>query len=335
MRADEIDSWTVRLRALCGEIRAEARTALAGDGREALSRPLRAGAGDVTYGLDARTEARVEAWMHATARDTPLSLLTEDAGWRHLGPGPRGELAGFDHGGPRIALDPIDGTRGLMHDLRPAWTVVSLAGPGARAPRLSELELGIVSEIPDSRAASWRELAATRDGACRLAQCALADGSQESSRELRADADDRCDHGFFPFFRYDPEQRPALAAVEADFFGRLKAREGADLRHVFDDQYISNAGQLVLLALGSYRMIADLRALIARRAGVRTTTSKPYDLAGAVLCAVRAGCVVTRGDGGPLDFELDCVTPVDFVGWANRATAERLAPHLSSVLDRG
>jgi hypothetical protein len=123
-----------------------------------------------------------------------------------------------------------------------------------------------------------------------------------------------------------------VAAVEADFFGRLARDEHADLRHVFDDQYISNAGQLVLLALGSYRMIADLRALLAARAGVRTTTSKPYDLAGAVLCARRAGCVVTAGDGTELDFALDCTTPVHFAGWTNAATARRLAPHLSAAV---
>ncbi len=338
MRPEEIESWAGSLRSLCAEIRAEARAALAGGERQELAKPLRAGAGDVTYGLDARTEATVETWLLRTARARPLSLLTEDTGWRHLGPGPRGELSepreleGFDHGGPRIALDPVDGTRGLMHDLRSAWTVVSLAGPGPRMPRLCELELGIVAEIPTSLAAAWRELAATRDGPCRLVQRSLADGAEHFARELCSDGDQRCDHGFFPFFRYDPAQRPALAAVEAAFFQRLARMEGADLRHVFDDQYISNAGQLVLLALGTYRMVADLRALLARRAGVRTTTSKPYDLAGAVLCAARAGCVVTRGEGEALDFELDCVTPVDFVGWANRATAARLAPHLEAAL---
>ena len=339
MRPDELETWTARLHALCARVRDEARAALreavaAGD-RAGLARPLRDGAGDVTYGLDARCERVVEVWLTEQARERPLSLLTEDCGWKHLGPGGDGaavELAGFDHGGPRIALDPVDGTRGLMHDLRSAWTVVSLAGAGRGAPRLSELELGLVAEIPDSRAARYRVLAATPAGPCMLEERELAGEGAPRARELVADADDRCDHGFFPFFRYDPLERPVVAAVEAAFFARLARVEGAQLRHVFDDQYISNAGQLVLLALGSYRMIADLRALLARRTGLTTTTSKPYDLAGAVLCARRAGCEVSAGDGSALDFELDCTTPVDFVGWANAATARRLAPHLAAVL---
>jgi len=219
-----------------------------------------------------------------------------------------------------------------MHDLRPAWTVVSCAGPGRGEPRLSELELALVAEIPDSRAARFRVLEATRDGPCRFEERDLGGGALLRSRELAADGDARCDHGFFPFFRYDPAQRPQVAAVEAEFFARLARAERADLRHVFDDQYISNAGQLVLLALGTYRMIADLRAFLAARTGARTTTSKPYDLAGAVLCAQRAGCVVTAGDGASLDFPLDCVTPVHFAGWANRESARRMAPHLAEAL---
>lgn len=336
--SSDFSPWSERLRDLCERVRSAVREALAVDERANLARPVRAGAGDFTYGLDEASERAVDAWFDATARELPLSLLTEDAGWRHRGPDPRAsaaaprELPGFDHGGPRIALDPIDGTRGLMYDLRSAWTVVSCAGPGRGEPRLTELELGIVSEIPDSRAARFRVLEAQRGGPCALEERELSTGALVRCGELAADADARCDHGFFPFFRYDPAQRPAVAAVEAEFFARLAREERADLRHVFDDQYISNAGQLVLLALGSYRMIADLRAFLAERAGVRTTTSKPYDLAGAVLCAQSAGCVVTAAGGEPLDFPLDCATPVHFVGWANPQTAQRLAPHLAAVL---
>jgi fructose-1,6-bisphosphatase/inositol monophosphatase family enzyme len=106
------------------------------------------------------------------------------------------------------------------------------------------------------------------------------------------------------------------------------------VRACWDDQYVSNGGQLALLALGTYRMIADLRASVAARHGRTTLTGKPYDISGAVLCAQEAGCVVTAVDGSPLDFPLDAETPVGFVGWANAATSERLAPHLAMALVR-
>src|SRR5262245_24216672 len=143
-------AWEAPLRRLCDELRATTRAALAeararGSAAE-LARPVGQGAGDVTFGLDAPAERVLDAWLAAQAARGPLSLLSEDRGWRHRGPS--GPLAGFDHGGPRIAVDPIDGTRNLMAELRPAWTVVSFAGHGAAEPRLSELGGGIISEIP-------------------------------------------------------------------------------------------------------------------------------------------------------------------------------------------
>jgi fructose-1,6-bisphosphatase/inositol monophosphatase family enzyme len=82
-------------------------------------------------------------------------------------------------------------------------------------------------------------------------------------------------------------------------------------------------------------MIADIRGWLARRSGDKTITSKPYDVAGALLCAQAAGCVVSAPFGEPLDFPIDCVTALDFVGFANAATARRIAPHLDAALRSG
>jgi fructose-1,6-bisphosphatase/inositol monophosphatase family enzyme len=347
------DRWLERLVDLSDRIRAAAREALIeavrGGTLERLSRAAGQGVGDVTYGIDVPAEHAIDRWLAETARETPLSLLTEDSGWRHRGPdvsevaGGKGgirALDGFDHGGPRISVDPIDGTRVLMCDLRPAWSVIGLAGPGPSEPRIGDVVLGVLSEIPDSRGASYRRLSAIRGGGCRLVERDLtedepsadrrleAGADQGAARRLDAGADDRVDHGIFSFFKYMPAERPRIAAIEAAFFARLAETERADVRACFDDQYTSNGGQLALLALGTYRMIADVRAHLFEK----TLTSKPYDVAGAVICAQEAGAVVTAVDGSPLDFPLDAKTPVSFVGWANRATEKRLSKYLAEVL---
>jgi len=303
-----------------------------------LSTPVRAGAGDVTFALDEITERAVTAWAEEVARERPFSLLTEDSGWRHLGPGLRGgvrELEGFDHGGARIALDPIDGTRNVMADLRPAWTVVSFCDPGPAQPRLGDLTYGLVSEIPNTGAGRFRRVWAEAGAPCWMEQAPLsgAGALAPARRALSVDGDDRPDRGYFPFFRYDAALRPALAALEADFFRRLAEREGADLHHCFDDQWCCGAGQLVSLMLGTYRMLVDVRGLIGLRLGLPATTGHPYDVAGAILCARAAGCLVNDPSGAPLDFPIDCTTPLDIVAWTNRATAERLGPHLRAALD--
>ena len=337
MDASERSAWHERLRALCDRLRDAVGTARVSRSARELSTPLRAGAGDVTFALDELCEREVERWALEVAAREPFSLLTEDAGWRHLGPDPAGgarALAGFDHGGPRIALDPVDGTRCAMADLRAAWTVVSFCGPGAGEPRLTDVGYGLLSELPTSGSGRFRRVSAEVGGPCRLELESLgAPQSASDARTLVADDDDRPDRGYFPFFRYDPALRPALARLEAYFFARLERHEGADLHHCYDDQWCCGAGQLVELMGGTYRMLVDVRPSMGARLGLSATAGHPYDVAGAIVCARAAGCVVEDARGTPLDFPLDCTTPLDIVAWANEATAARLGPHLRAALD--
>jgi hypothetical protein len=225
-----------------------------------------------------------------------------------------------------------------MTDLRSAWTVIALAGPGPGAPRMSDVTLGILSEIPDSRAGLARVLTGERDGACHLELRRIGDAADGEelvrAERLHTGHDARVDHGYFPFFKYMADQRPLIASIEAAFFKRLAEHEGSDVRNCYDDQYISNGGQLALLSTGAYRMIADLRAFLAERRGKPTLTSKPYDVAGAIVCARAAGVVVETPEGGELDFPIDTSTPLSFVGWTNAETRGRLGPHLWQVLER-
>ena len=330
--------WPQRLEELGRRVRRAGRhamqTALERAGPGAASRPVGQGAGDATFELDRVTERVVEEWLWEVAADGPLSLLTEDAGWRHAGPG-TGEpvsLQGFDHGGPRIAIDPVDGTRHLMADLRSAWTVIGLAAPGAEVPRLSDVIWGFVGELPDSRARAWRSLTARRGQGCRSALRELEDDTLLQEGELRANSDDRADHGYFPFFAFHPDLRTEVARLAANFFARLLDEEGAELAHCYDDQYISSGGQLVLTAMGTYRMVVEARALLAQRRGRPTQVCKPYDVCGAVLCAREAGCVVLGLDGEELDVPLDVSTPVCFAAFANEGTYRRLWRHLQAAL---
>jgi fructose-1,6-bisphosphatase/inositol monophosphatase family enzyme len=338
-----VRAWEPRLFDLSCRLRRSSRRAIReaqaqGDLR-ALSTPVGQGVGDVTFGLDEACERELTGWLLEQARLGPVSVLTEDLGWRHVGPGDTSdsgpvELAGFDHGGPRIVVDPVDGTRHLAFDMRSAWTVIGLAGPGEDAPHMSELILGEVSELPDSRAAHYRRLWATAGGGCRFELRALGDDLVLRESALVADDDDRVDHAYMPFFAYHPETRPEIDRIAADFFRRLAVSENADIAHCYDDQYIASGGQLALLAMGTYRMIVDPRADLAARSGRPTQTAHPYDLAGAVLCAREAGCIVTTLEGSTLDFELDATSNVGFVGFANAQTGGRLLPYLMAALDQ-
>jgi len=225
-----------------------------------------------------------------------------------------------------------------MFDLRSAWAAIGMAPAGAGEPRLSELTLGVVQELGTSRAGRALRLigrAGSAGHSCVQELFALNDeglAERLCSEPLVVDGEARVDSGFFPFFRYHPAGRVGMAKLEVEFFERLSDAEGADLRNVYDDQYISNTGQLVLLAQGKYRMIADLRAALAARDGGPAVTSKPYDIAAAVVCARGAGAVLEDPRGTELDTPLDASSPVAFVGYANTPTRARLRPHLLAVL---
>jgi hypothetical protein len=316
--------WLPRLRELGSSLRTAVRTAQAAGGAR-LGQPVGEGAGDVTFGLDVVAEQVVTTWLEA--QPGPMSLLTEDLGWRHH------RAQDFDHGGPRIAIDPVDGTRPLAADLRSAWAVIGFAPPGAGQPRFSDLGGGLLVELPTTRAGWARTLWAERGQTCHFQEAPLP-GQRGAARDrvLRVDDDARCDHGFFGFFRYHPDQRPAIAAIEQAFFAGL-AEEGADLRACYEDAYCSSAAQLVLLSLGTYRFQADLRAHLPRKP--KAPVAKPYDLSGAIVVAEAAGVVLRTPTGGALDAPIDVSTPVAFAGYANAPTAARLQPHLLAALERG
>ena len=118
-----------------------------------------------------------------------------------------------------------------------------------------------------------------------------------------------------------------MAEIEARFFERLARHESADMRSCYDDQYISSGGQLALLALGTYRMSADLRAFLgARDPQIPSVPTHPYDLAGAVLVAREAGAVITGALGEELDFPIDCTTPVTLANSVSSLPSQTLRP---------
>jgi hypothetical protein len=78
-------AWEPRLRELAGRLRQAARTEMERElAAGTVQRPVAEGLGDVTYALDAATEEALEQWFRGVARTEPISLFSEDAGWRRL-----------------------------------------------------------------------------------------------------------------------------------------------------------------------------------------------------------------------------------------------------------
>jgi fructose-1,6-bisphosphatase/inositol monophosphatase family enzyme len=217
-----------------------------------------------------------------------------------------------------VIVDTVDGTRGLMYDKRPAW---SLAAAAPRGGTLRDVVAAAMTELPVLKQGAADQLSATRGSGVRAERVDLRDGTRSTFAPRPSTAED-LEHGFAQVVKFFPPGKPALAALEAQLFDRLGAR------HVFDDEYLCSGGQLHELMTGRDRFVADLRPLVAPG----TFACHPYDVCTAMLLE-EAGGVVTDPWGAPLDAPLDTTTPVAWAGYANIGLARRIGPILADLVD--
>ncbi len=217
-----------------------------------------------------------------------------------------------------VIVDTIDGTRGLMYDKRSAWCLAAAAPPGGG---LADIVAAAMTELPTAKQGLADQLSATRGGGLRAERVDLR-GGEPAALAVRPSAATDLEHSFSGLAKFFLPGKTALAALEAELFARLGARQ------VFDDEYLSTGGQLHELITGRDRFVADLRPLVQSEG----LACHPYDVCPAMLLE-EVGGVVTDPWGNPLAVPLDNVTPVAWVGYANEALAARIGPVLAELVD--
>ena len=263
-----------------------------------------------------------------------------------------------------IIVDPIDGTRGLMYQKRPAWILTGVApafasgfgaaSPNPVEPRLSQIVLALQTEIPLVKQHLCDELwAVAGQGAHGVRVNRLT--RSEEPLGLRPSRSTTLAHGFSTISRFFPGLRAELAALDDEIASAVLGPPVPGKAQLFEDQYISSGGQLYELIIGHDRFIADLRS-IARHPGRGTApgtphsapgtaqstvhrapgTSKslcchPYDLC-AELIARECGVIVTDERGAPLSAPLNVEADVSWVGYANAGLRDAVQPVLQAAL---
>src|SRR5690349_9095 len=113
---------------------------------EQLAQPVAEEAGDTIFAIDRVSEATLLERFGALAAQWPCVLIAE-------GLGQTGEIV-LPHGASaeqaelRVIVDPIDGTRGLMYQKRPAWILTGAAPNRGPDTGLADIELAVMTEIP-------------------------------------------------------------------------------------------------------------------------------------------------------------------------------------------
>lgn len=316
------------LRALHRELRGAVLAGRRAQAPETLGEPA-AEAEDTIYRIDRLTEeALLELAERHLGRRWRVTLVAEGAGEAVLGP-PGAEAV-------RLLVDPLDGTRPLMHDKRSAWILTGAAPDRGPETRLTDVVLAVMTEVPPVRQGRSDQYWAVRGGGARGEAEELATGARTAlaPRPSRAPT---LAHGYAQVARFFPGVKAELAAIEEELLDLVLEPGSRGRGHVFEDQYASTGGQLHELLTGRDRFTADLRPLLRGEARARGLPGllccHPYDLA-AELVAREAGVLVERPEGGRLDAPLDATTDVAWAGYANERIKELVAPALRSVLRR-
>jgi hypothetical protein len=288
-------------------------------------------AADTIYKVDKVSEALIHDWFAANwPRDLPVEVVMEGAE-------ETGSLTfpdGIDPGRTewKCILDPIDGTRNLMYDKRPAWAIGGIAPQRGARTLLSDIVVAAQTELPTSR--HWRadQISAVRGRGIRASAHDLRSGGATAFHPQPSRAAD-CAHGFATVTRFFPDGLALLGEFEERLWATLYPDAPGGSPLVFNDQYITTAGQLYELIAGRDRFTADLRPLAFHRLGLGGSLSAhPYDLA-STLVATEAGVrVEDPASGGPLQAPLDTTTPVAWVAYANPRIADRIRPVLQRLI---
>jgi fructose-1,6-bisphosphatase/inositol monophosphatase family enzyme len=289
-------------------------------------------AGDTQFAVDRVSEAVLLARFEELARRWPCLLVAEGLGQdgrRVLPAGTRAEDVEIV-----VVVDPIDGTRGLMMQKRPGWVLTGVAPYRGGGETLADIVLAVQTEIPLVKQHLSDTLWAVAGGGAHGERFNRMTHARRpfTPRPSRARS---IDQGFGGVARFFPGARVELASIDEEVVEAVLGPTVRGRALAFEDQYISNGGQLAELMFGHDRWVADLRPivepLLAARGRALGICSHPYDLC-TELVAREAGVIVTDPAGRPLGAPLDVFADVAFVAYANPGIRAQVEPPLRAAL---
>jgi fructose-1,6-bisphosphatase/inositol monophosphatase family enzyme len=290
--------------------------------------------GDTIYAVDKVSEELLIDRLSEVAERSPLILIAEGIESTGLVL-PRGSDPAAARW--RVIVDPIDGTRGVMYQKRPAWVLAGVAPNRGEATRLRDIELAVMTEIPLIKQHLCDVVWAVRGTGAAGVRAQRFDRirKQASDLTLRPSGATTIAHGCAGLARFFPGARDVLAAVDDQTVRTALGPPQPGKAQCFEDQYACTGGQLYELMTGHDRFVADVRPLMRKTLADRglpmPLCCHPYDLC-TMLIAEELGVVVTDEHGRPLDAPLDLDADVSWCGYANAAIQREVELALQSAL---
>jgi len=289
---------------------------------------------DTIYRIDAHVEPVLVEFCREWSKQTSIVLIAEGIEDENGHEGERvfPEGTSSDDAQIRLIVDPIDGTRGIMYDKRPAWSLAAIApnkGPGTR---LSDISISVMTELPTSKLGFADELWAIKGRGANARRFDLRAG-ETRPLPLAPSRAKTIDHGFASVSNFFPGTKVLASKLMEAIVQKLVGPADVTRATVFDDQYICTGGQFYELIVGHDRFNADLRPVFyAMQNQPEGLCCHPYDCGG-LLIAQEAGAIITDATGQPLDGPLDCTTGLSWIGYANTDLRAAIEPVVMAFLE--
>lgn len=283
-----------------------------------LSKVAYEGFGDTIYAIDKKVENQLENFMEKFSRNIgPSVLVSEGIGVKLFGTNDKEKCKYL------VAIDLIDGTRGIMYNINPAW---SLAGVAPYKPDVSlkDIEVAVQTEIPTTNHYKHRILSAIKGQGATGTERNLFSGEAESFKPQPSRAKN-LKGGFAMLTKFFEGSKTKTSEIEEELFRRLNLIEPGKAV-TFDDQYISSGGQFARLNMGGYRFCGDIRPPFTQG-----LCAHPYDVC-TKLISDENGVPITDMYGKPLDVPLEKEADVAWLGYANRDIQRQVEPVLLDIL---
>jgi hypothetical protein len=293
-------------------------------------------AGDTIFAIDRVSEEILLQHFEKLARRWPCLLVAEGLGATGKKVLPEGN--DLSQAEIVIIVDPIDGTRGLMYQKRPAWILTGVAPFREDETNLTDIELALQTEIPLLKQHLSDVLWAIRGEEVGGERYNRLDGTRQPLKPRPSRAATIA-QGYGNISRFFPGTRGELAQVDDELAERILGPVEAGKAQSFEDQYICSGGQFYELLMGHDRWLADLRPvvepLLQKKGKTLGICCHPYDVC-TELIAREAGVIITNEFGKPLATKLEVDTPVAWIGYANPTIQGQVAPVLHALLvERG
>ncbi|MCC7146708.1 MAG: hypothetical protein IT443_09700 [Phycisphaeraceae bacterium] len=318
--------WADRLAAVGEAVRA--RIISARQRGESMAQAVAQEGGDTIFAIDRHVEPVIEEAISRWPADClPVDVVAEGFGENGL------RKIGQGQARYRVIIDPIDGTRNVMYDKRSAWFVAAVAENGGEKTRLAQAFASVIVELPTSKQGSVDVFRGVCGQATKAERVNLTTGQRETLA-YRASAATTLKHGFAQVANFFPGTKVLASELMEQIVTATVGKVEPGSAAVFDDQYMTTAGQMVELMVGHDRFCCDLRplfyAVLEKQAGksagtVRGLECHPYDCAG-LLAARQGGVVLTDGWGQELDATMAVDEPVHWCGYANQALRQQIEP---------